>query len=469
MSSSPNPVLVWPNVPPDIHQSAKMTFAIPKNVKKALLPENSLSISEFLNYTFPPIAPDKTADIDIYSFFHQALPISITPENTSLLQRLPLPSPKVIHAISSVSRQQWLDGARSISYAHVENTVSYPLWVISFWNTVLENRNNVRRPWHLARTWNNKQLNSCKYPHRQTEAQVADTLLHTLSWRKKLHHGTEHPELLARFLGTERANTSLMDLMLKNIQSRVAGDITLADTYLVHPLSLLPKILEAMEDDVDSYKNRPYWRWVREIGQQVFEKGKILVTAAHLGNMSAGHGSSIDHWVSVVVDGREGRILYRDSLTTNPVIPPRLANALEVWKSTHITAHQYQPSTLPTSVQVDNYSCGFMAINALEVFVFPLIKLVDCHDVASIRLQTFNQIVSDCLDKDDDLENSTDDDSTSDIEYAPNGEKPAQPFPTSAFTFISPQSSPAARKEISAPRKRTYTKSKSTKETHKAF
>ncbi|KAK7467418.1 hypothetical protein VKT23_004472 [Stygiomarasmius scandens] len=335
----------------------------------------------------------------------------------------------------------WLEGARSISYVHVQNEECYPLWTISYWINVLDTRDLVRRPWQAAHQWNNKQETNYRHPHRQIEAKIAKSLLHTLPWQKQIHHGIENPELLARLLGTEKVNTSLMDIMLQGIGRRVQEEPKLAQTYLVQPLALLKKVVEGMEGKVDEYKNQSAWAWVRQIGEEVFLKGKVLVTAAHIGDLGVGNNAGLDHWVPVVVDGRDETFLYGDSLTSKPVIPPRLANTLQAWKDIH-TICQYQTTPLPTSIQVDSYSCGFMAINALEAMIFSHVKLVDSQDVASMRLQTFNQIVTNWLNDDDDVH--SDDGSESGSSEVELVEPEGSSLSASTFTFTcSRQASPA--------------------------
>ncbi|KAK7439559.1 hypothetical protein VKT23_017488 [Stygiomarasmius scandens] len=429
---------LWPKVPDDVHKAAKKVFAIPKSAKSVLLPENSLSIAKFLKWPFPS-ASFHELDINPDTFFSHSPPIQMTSEDLCHIQRIILPSTKLICTLETLSHQRWLNGACSVLYAHTGHAVHYPLWLVSYWNTVLSIQDQQYRQWCHGKKWIERQREQSKIPGRWQEAEAAAFLLLALPWRKDLSFGTEPVEMLSRFLGTEKASTALMDIMLQHMQNRVYADVTLTQQYLVRPLSVINKVIDSTEGDPLCLMGS-FPVWLRDIGEQVFSQGKALVTAVHMSKLTG-----VDHWTPIIIDGARAMFLYGDSLTATPVMPSRLANALHMWRAAH-TTRSYQISPLPITHQVDNVSCSFMAINALETFIFPNVELVDAHNVASMRLQMFNQIVTGSLNEDDKLmeEDSEDDDSS-----ASDTRKPSA-FPSSTmFTFFCPMPTVVTNKPAS--------------------
>jgi hypothetical protein len=51
------------------------------------------------------------------------------------MRQLSMPTLTVIKELEQVGRQAWLDGFKSVKYAHLGDGVSthFPLWLISFW------------------------------------------------------------------------------------------------------------------------------------------------------------------------------------------------------------------------------------------------------------------------------------------------------------------------------------------------
>jgi hypothetical protein len=97
--------------------------------------------------------------------------------------------------------------------------------------------------------------------------------------------------------------------------------------------------------------------------------------------------------VPLIVDGQTKCIWYGDSLSRNVELPPDLKRALHIWRAEH-TISDFPVNALPITYQIDDYSCGPLAHNALEHHLFPEdIALVDADKVEAYRMVAFVGIV----------------------------------------------------------------------------
>ncbi|KAF8168797.1 hypothetical protein K438DRAFT_1774578 [Mycena galopus ATCC 62051] len=175
----------WKEVPKPVRQLCRNEFKIPESLASKILPDSSLSIHAFLDFTLPRPssaglqAPTSSAYFSKYS--------AETMDSSMLLRlhHLDLPPVKVINQLVHDKQQAWLDGFRSVKYAHLsgEGTTHFPLWVISFWNKAIKIRTDVRLPWIRARDWVNKQIESKSNPELRECAAEVSKLLGDLPWK----------------------------------------------------------------------------------------------------------------------------------------------------------------------------------------------------------------------------------------------------------------------------------------------
>lgn len=198
-------------------------------------------------------------------------------------------------------------------------------------------------------------------------------------------------------LSTNWLNSSDIDSMLELLCEQVQESTTERTRFIVFSTHLVQKLLTTFGDQTQGISYEAC-SWLQNIGKEVFEQGKTLITVTHLGKLPPKKGmkKGSDHWVPLVIDGREHSFIYGDSLVGKkmPVIPDRLLNALNAWRERH-TFSTFTCTTLPTSQQEDTHSCGIRATNALEHYVRPMqFALLGPHQhhVASAKLQAVNRI-----------------------------------------------------------------------------
>jgi hypothetical protein len=86
--------------------------------------------------------------------------------------------------LEQVGRQAWLDGFKSVKYAHIGDGVltHFPLWLISFWSEVHNLQATVHDPWIKAKAWLNGEMHQKKSISRCTHVEDVNILLTTLPW-----------------------------------------------------------------------------------------------------------------------------------------------------------------------------------------------------------------------------------------------------------------------------------------------
>lgn len=318
--------------------------------------------------------------------------------------KLPIPPVPIVHQLLKIARDQFASGAHSIHYTHISGeTRTYPLYLVPLWNMVISHREQHQKPWIAIETW---LLELKQNPHRESRSSLADstwTWLNEVPWvlKKKGFSDTLPMVSLWRLLGDNWTDSTTQDNLLSVLHERISNNLELAEKFLVQLTEFTGKVVEAASD-LDAYRTEKRWKWLRDIGEEVFLKKKVLLTAVHLGKMGK-DGDGIDHWVPLVVDGAEARFRYGDSLSHgqgDKIIPSKLHAAYETWKTIHLSMAPIFPiETLPTTTQTDGFSCGPLTFNALENFAFVDACLCknEKDSLATLRMQAFEQIVCRCL------------------------------------------------------------------------
>lgn len=289
------------------------------------------------------------------------------------LRRLPLPSPSIIRKLNNASRQAWLDGFTSLVYAHLGTgaETQFPLWVISFWQEVVDLRSNARKRWLGAKDWLIKEGQRKKSLERRSLAEDACRLLDLLPWGKGkagLADGQSISADMWRYLGTHWLSSTTQDDMLALL--RFEASRSQQPKIIIEGVNFTTKLMEAYETrDTPAYQTREDFSWVRTIGKELVEKRATLLTEVHLGMHS-----NKPHWVAVVVDAKRNKLMYGDSYQKD--IPAGLLNTYRWWLAQHTLQH-FSNEVLPIGKQTDSHSCGLFADNALAHYLdsekYPLI------------------------------------------------------------------------------------------------
>ncbi|RDB29959.1 hypothetical protein Hypma_014170 [Hypsizygus marmoreus] len=248
-------------------------------------------------------------------FFSKAEPTSGHGEILLRVKRLPLPDTKTICALVELSRQAWLDGFKSVRYEHLSDAVqtSFPLWVITFWNEVLDVR-EIAAKWAACSDWVLKQTKQTQFQKRGDLAQEAFLLLSVLPWGIKKPSGLSDAlevHTLWRFLGDHWLSCSQQNDLLKILRQKVASNPNLAARYRIKGVDLTPKVLAAFRAKAENYQTSANYSWLRRLGADLVLRKSTLLTTAHLGDIT-----SEPHWVGFAIDLAERAMLYGDSMGT---------------------------------------------------------------------------------------------------------------------------------------------------------
>jgi hypothetical protein len=149
----------WDYVPPYVQRVAKQDFLIPDAIQAKILPLPGTSVKQMLEFTLPHyIISVNTRSSE--SFFSRNSSDPISDASIIRLRRLPTPAPSVVGKLVELRRQAWLDGYQSVKYCHLSGAVvtHFLLWVISFWDKVLDLRKTVREPCVRAKVWLNAEV-----------------------------------------------------------------------------------------------------------------------------------------------------------------------------------------------------------------------------------------------------------------------------------------------------------------------
>ncbi|KAJ7759792.1 hypothetical protein DFH07DRAFT_772123 [Mycena maculata] len=432
---------LWKDIPKSVRQISQYDFKIPDAIAAKILPDAGISIHAVLDFTLP--RPTSTArDMpNTLEFFSKYDPDTLDAAMIRRLRHLDMPPVATIRQLVQEGSQAWLDGFTSVKYSHISGEVSthFPLWVISFWNAVIDIRLHVRKPWTDARDWVKKQMENRKNPSVRKQGTDVTKLLGILPC-SPLH-------TLWRYPGTEWLSSSDINDALELLRGRVAADAELAGSVRVEAVEFTAKITDAFKGrEKFDYEESVGMRWLRSLGNDIFGHGERLVTIAHLG----AHNKK-KHWVAIEVDGQRRVVRYGDSLGDD--IPPTLRQAYEWWMSHH-TVDPVQFGSLPTSMQTDGHSCGPMAINCAERCVFPEIPSMEQGDVPLARLRMLSTLSNRVLDRiaDEETEEAEEDQQSDSEHGTPEPQILPKIFPppaaftnlarSAAFTFDSPRTDP---------------------------
>ncbi|KAJ7833775.1 hypothetical protein B0H14DRAFT_3710259 [Mycena olivaceomarginata] len=371
--------------PPMIHKLGKEIFTIPQSIEFELFPSPFLTIEEMLKFDVPLQSLPNNAPQPAQYF-----------SSDSVLQRLrhlPIPDAKDIRKLFHSGRQAWLDGKRSIMYNNLGGKAAtrFPLWVLTYWNKIVDFKRDVRGPWIKSSVWLAQQKKqSKKNPARAALLVETDYLLTMMPWGWAKPQGLSDSEPLYnlhRFLGTDWLAGSQLNDMLELLHQKIDDDPGLCQKFRVHGTALVSKILDAYKAGAETYKDSRGYRWLRDVGDDLVQSGAALLTAGHLGRITRE-----PHWIGVVFDlsNPTGKILYGDSLGED--IPAELLSATRWWISQH-TEVPVEAGSLPVGIQKDGYSCGMFVNNALQHWVDPEIPLGEPgSQLVEARLSIFNKI-----------------------------------------------------------------------------
>lgn len=349
---------------------------IPPEVQQKILPDESLSILDFLQFPLPAVA--RSPINDCRKYLSSRLP---TITSVDQIQTVPTPS---LDVIKELARSPDITLYRSILCPHAPGLLDegLPMWIISYWMQIADIR-PLKTRWAGAEQ-SLQALKNSKASTTNTKGLMIETYnaLACTSWSGVIKGfpasiTTDHLShyLTKDWLTDEHENQMLYLLQQEAWRKRPSDGIEVVDTFFMEKLSEIYK-------EEDNYATKSAYAWIRKIGQDLATGvQQTLVTIANINK---------NHWVAIVVDFERSKIRYADSMART--IHEDVERVLTWWINHH-TGWHFTTSYLPITRQRDGHSCGVLAWNALAVHLFPeTYSLPDAKAVGDERLKMFLQI-----------------------------------------------------------------------------
>ena len=125
----------------------------------------NISLKALAKFMLPATVEKPTMCKYMEHYFTTNPSTAITPAVLMCMHHLLMPEHSTIRELVEVSCQAWLNGARSVRYAHLgedsKTTTNFPLWTITFWNWVLDTK-EVSSKWVKCVDWVMVQLHQKK-------------------------------------------------------------------------------------------------------------------------------------------------------------------------------------------------------------------------------------------------------------------------------------------------------------------
>jgi hypothetical protein len=355
---------------------------IPPEIHKAILPDEDLSILDILKFPLPAVARSITGPYQVQNFLSHLIP-TVTTINE--IQVIPTPP---LTVLDELVRSPDLSVSQSVLCSHMRglgSTERLPIWILSYWIQVSQLR-PLKKKWLDA----DESLQKQEYSKQHTDdtkvmiKQVYNALA-CISWASNIQGfsasiTTDHlaTYLTKGWFSDEHENQMLYLLRQEVRRERGDDGIDICDTFFIK------KLVDLHQDagGPERYATAPAYAWLRAKGQELATGVlEMLATIANIGD---------NHWIALVIDFKNSRILYGDSM--GGTRDEGIKNALTWWIGHH-TGRDFAESYIPITRQRDGYSCGILSWLALAVFLLPeSYSLPEAGVVADERLQMFLRV-----------------------------------------------------------------------------
>jgi hypothetical protein len=215
------------------------------------LPSPNIPITQFLQIKFPPQSSE------IITVKPQARFSNDTPTtDIELLMERPIPPQKFLLKLEGAMGQAWFDGAKSVLDTRFNNSQDHlPLWVISFWKTVVDivAKQNW---WKKCLKWlNNEEGKTTDLLTIQAVGE-AKRLLASIGWRQTLPYSQKTVTTieLTSLLSIAWLSDDHINMMVEELSIQLAAsDPDLAKRVIIAPLAFSAKLESAAMTKQDSY------------------------------------------------------------------------------------------------------------------------------------------------------------------------------------------------------------------------
>jgi hypothetical protein len=280
----------WATTPSLVRKAAKANLEIPQQIEYELLPAWSMPITEFLQYPLPLQMATISAS-PVSSFFSNEAAGAVTKDILLRIRHLAIPDTKLVRKLGAGKQQAWLDGAQSVQYVHLAPgavVTRFPLWLITYWNDVLDIKLNVHQHWTKSQAWLTQQMKRKKggkgSAERQQLAEDASILLGMTPWGMAKPSDSEAFHSLWRLLGPNWLTGAQLNDMLDMLQFKVNTTLALVKEFRVRSTDLTLAVLQAYDArNNENYQEAQRFDWLHVLAEDLIGNSVLLITAAHLG------------------------------------------------------------------------------------------------------------------------------------------------------------------------------------------
>ena len=335
---------------------------------RAVLPSDSLSISELLELCLPTLSTAAPSTEPEFCFSNNPPTESIT-----IYLSCPVPPVTFIEGLRNVARQAILDGKLFIMDWTSKNPTSFfSFELIEFWSS-LTKIIHARQKWEVALQWLGK---AAQDEPLDKEVREVHLILRTTPWKADLHLLRSHLTFLemATFLSNGWLSSSQIDMALSSIAAHqlqitggqercryLIGTTILAELLtkspLLHDMKLpdeaLTPFIYNLHAPRDLQHAGAHLTWY-----QPDANGEVVFIAY----------SPPSHWAAISVTSN-GTLEWADSLGRHP--PSALVTGVQKWLHYHLSSSSFTlGNDFPCSQQTDNYSCRIIALNTIRHCIF---------------------------------------------------------------------------------------------------
>lgn len=374
------------DVGPDLAQRLSLTPGT-----RALLPSESLSISELLELCLPTLSSSMPS-MDPELCFSNHPPT----DSVAIYLSRPVPPLTFVDGLRTAAGQAMLKGKLSIVDWTCKNSTSFfSFELIEFW-TVLAKAIEARRVWASAMKWLDQVEDACL----DQEIREVHLILQSTPWSGTIQILRSRLTFLemATFLSNDWLSSSQIDMALSStaLRQRESGDSQVLGRYLIgttilsdylHSSPVLHRQKASLLDNLSwqDYKLRA--------PQELQRAGNHLAQYEPDGEVIFIAYSPPGHWAAISVTSR-GILEWADSLGHRP--PMNLITGIRNWLNHHLSSSPFGVgNSFKCSHQTDSFSCGMIALNAIKHRIFGD-ALWHEEDRAHLRIREFLDIMHRC-------------------------------------------------------------------------
>ena len=359
---------------------------IPAAISNILLPSPRLSIIDFIQFPTPP--NDLGRHLSATPTLFSEAPSAITDERNAIaLRRLPRPSADDIIECRKKLLEAGTKKCQSLDYPiSDQTTLKVPIWAFDYWEA-LEGICEEKTLWLAVE----------KKLKKEGAHEILD-LLSTVPWNYSLPRFLgSHVVELAKFGTDDWLGDVQMDQMVFVINNKLQStDWVVLDW--AHTFLMIRNYWFAHDTYLDTILEKPtilHTNGAKIEGNNPTHTKIGIYFSVNCGGDLPVSGTVGNHWVGVVVDIVEKKILYVDPKKYPP--PSELILILQWWLRHHVGGNfVVDTEGLACTWQNDSFSCGVWTLNAIAHHLcankFQLIQ--NSQDVIKERRTQIKQIVN---------------------------------------------------------------------------